>query len=183
LGELDLKKRTVKAKYEGVMDSLQLKQKEKELEKIRSQVKKEESQIREKIKTSSDTPISAKRIQDFRDLPVLKAYVTFEDHSSAEKIISDSKKNIRAVCGCCKKQVPEKFKFENQVLSFREPDHPINIKWENLEYTNLQRVKRNCLVWCIFVVLIVASLVVMIVLNVLTDGTSVVSTCGEDTIS
>ena len=122
------------------------------------------------------------KIRDFRALPVFKAFVTFDSYNATHEIIQRMK-HSKKCCLWFRPKFDENLKFEGKTLNFSEPDPPINIKWENLEYSKCQRIWRTCLVYFIFSLIIIICFAVILVLKIWTNAPSGVSQCQAENIS
>lgn len=130
--------------------------------------------------------VSKLNVNNMESFKILSAFVTFDEASSpsiiAQQFSRVYKRNIWQFLGCSKKIIPEKYVFDGKhKIKFKTPDHPRNIYWENLEYSeNSRRIKV-----LLFIVLSFLILVLSIVINMLLTAlaTSKTEDCGTSIIT
>ena len=85
-------------------------------------------------------------LKSVASLPVLNAFVTFEDQDCKTRVIKKFRK-ANVCCGCC---YPEELKHRNQYKIWaKSATEPSNILWENQEVTNCQSCCRTTFVFFI----------------------------------
>jgi hypothetical protein len=103
------------------------------LDKLRKQIKKEQEIIKKKTNCTE--------LRKFEDLDIyftkLEAYVIFNDSLAPFKIYQ--KYQEAPSWFLCKKDKDSKLEFKGSKLKISDPDYPSNIKFENLEKSNITR--------------------------------------------
>lgn len=170
LGDFEMKKKVAQIKYGKKPSKMQS-----EIEKLNKNTRKEQEKLR--LKYIKNNIHAGNHFSDFSLLRVHKAFITFEHHRAPEYVLSRSKHFFRRVCFCCKKNPRDK-KFRGRYkLEFSLPDHPENIKWENLEYSKFNRFLRSTLTLFASGLIIIICFLLVFGLSTVTSGLETAQEC------
>ena len=148
---------------------------EPQTKKIRLKIKDIIKKMKKEIKTvSKKINVRKLDINDYSSFKIQNAFVTFNDHKLTTKLKQEFESAYRRTfwqwfC-CVKKPIDEKYFFKGQRLRFEMPDHPKNIYWENLEYSNFSRRVKVFLIFIIAILILLASIIINLFISAFSEN-------------
>ena len=100
-------------------------------------------------------------LENFSNLKILQAFVTFEDFNEMQLMYKNFKKEYKK--GCCNK-TPEdqRYYLKGSKIKLESPDIPSNINWENIGYSPCKRFFRVFVtILCIAFLLVLSTILVL----------------------
>ena len=182
MANLNLKKRYVDKYYELSKRKSAKVDRAKEIQSIDKQIDKIEKHIHKMMpKLEQDNKGAGHHKLKMSDLKRVKAYVIFEN-SLAPMIIKKRYDKMKLKF-CCGKVKNEKSLFHGKTLELSFPDHPDNIKWENLEISKINKFLRTVMISILSIVIMFASFIFIFMLNIANSQTAHSgSTCSDRSV-
>lgn len=113
-------------------------------------------------------------IKSLKDFPIMGAYVVFNSLEHKVKCWKtfheyNKPRSLLAKVFCCntKKVMPEDHIFNGKTLIVEDAPEPMNIQWENLEFTDCERLIKKIFVFLIVVLVMVISSIMLLYTNAL----------------
>lgn len=143
--------------------------------------------MKDEIKTVN-RKINVKKldINNLSSFKVYCAFVTFDNASSPNEIRKQFKAAYKKTFWqrfCCSKtRIAEQYIFRGEhKLKFKTPDHPRNIYWENLEYTNTSRNLKVVLLIVMSILILLLSLIINMLLTAISSSETI--ECGQEHVT
>ena len=177
---MELKRKELRKELRGV--DLKAKKKvelQKKLSKLAADQNKLIGSIRKQIGIKNNQPFDLKT---FQGIPILQAYVTFENVEDLKKTYQLFKKAYNRGC-CCKRPKDQNFYLMGKKLKMVTPDLPSNMNWENIEFTNCRRFFRFFVFFVIIVILLAISTALVLGLTSIRESAkNTISSTGDECV-
>ncbi len=117
---------------------------------------------------------------------VLYTFITFNDAKRPGQIVKEFgkayKKSFFEKFCCQKKRIDQKYLYQDHKIRFKIPDHPGNVRWENLEFNDAYRMKNLCLLIILSIVIIFFSFLINLSLTAYIESSETVH-CDQNEIT
>ena len=111
-------------------------------------------------------------VENFKNLKIILAFVTFEDFNNLQTTYHQFKKEYKK--GCCNRTPDDpKFYLKGKKIKMISPDLPSNIVWENVGYSSCKRFFRIFIIIIFILILLIISTVLVLGLTSFRESSKV----------